>query len=374
MKTNRTGTSVLNLALALLLSACGTLQLEVESARDETAQLVDSITEPTATVEVQPTAVEEGTLADPAAERYSFNELGISLEVPADLYVIKDPIVKIDDTSKLDSYLFYIQNYGFPGGPSSGDFQIYGHLQYNLPLVSWEDFSNAQVNSPMNAYADYIEVGGLRGYDTQLSGERNRFVYHFYMDGRTLSIAVSQPTEENKARADAIINSLEILPGGLSDASHVKLVSEPSSLFQILIPEDWNYTINPTPSINHSEMEASSPDIEIVVEEGAGHSDIYYKKGVFMTLIVFEDDAPAEEPYKDLIRKQYSVYFNGIMGTEYVFVEPSTAQGELRGAQVFHDGKNYILRFGYADDTYRDAIDRVISSLQITPETFYYPQ
>ena len=46
---------------------------------------------------------------------------------------MKEPLVNYDDRGKLDSYLFYIQNYGYPGGPPSGTFQMYGHLQYNTP-------------------------------------------------------------------------------------------------------------------------------------------------------------------------------------------------------------------------------------------------
>jgi hypothetical protein len=240
--------------------------------------------------------------------------------------------------------------------------------------VSWDEFSNGTLNSSMNAYANYIEIDGLRGYDTQLSGQRNRFVYLFHLDQHVLSIAVSAPTQENKALADQIISTLQVLPGGLSDASHVQVVTEPNSLYQLLIPEDWEYTFNPTPFINLSEFEAKSPDSEVVVEDGAGHSDIYYKQGVSLYMIVFEGDEDMGEPYKDGIENQYSVYFNGIEGTEYLFVEPSTAEGQLREVRVSHNGKNYILRFGYSNDTNLDAIDRIIANLQITPETFSYPQ
>jgi len=370
MKLNRTNIFAILIALALLTSACGMLQLELESAGDEATQLADSIAPPTEilpSADIQPTATEEGTLTDAATKRYVFEELGISLEVPADLYVKKEPIVSLNDSSKLESYLFYIQNYGQPGGSPSGDFQMYGHLQYELPPVTWEQFSEIQDNSEeMYQYVNEIEINGLRGFDTQFSGQRNRFVYLFYLDGHVLSIAVSEPTPENKALADQIIQSLELIPGGFTDASHVQLITEPNSLYQLLIPEDWGYTFNPTPPINLSEFEAQSPDFEVVVEEGAGHSDIYYKQGVQMTLIVFEGGPDLGEPYRDGIESQYSVYFNGIEGREYIFHEPSTAEGELREARIFYDGKSYILRFGYADDVYRDAIDRIIGSLQLS--------
>jgi hypothetical protein len=85
-----------------------------------------------------------------------------------------------------------------------------------------------------------------------------------------------------------------------------------------------------------------------------------------MNLVVLEDDSARYKPNMASISMQYSVYFNGIEGTEYIFTEPSTAEGELREARIFYDGKSYILRFGYADDVYRDAIDRIIGSLQLS--------
>jgi hypothetical protein len=304
-----------------------------------------------------------------------FEGLGISLEIPNELYVRKDPQVKFEDQSKLESYLFYIQNYGYPGGPSSGDFQMYGLLQYNLPPISWEQFSDNQINSTMNAYANYIEVGGLRGYDTQVAGERNRFVYHFYMDGQVLSIAVSQPTPENKAAADQIINSLELLPGGLSDDSHMILVSDPNQLYQILIPDDWEYNFHPPVNIQLSGLEARSADLEVESkDEGGPHANVYYKSGVLMQLHVMDDDSANYPPFPNRIREQYDVMYNGIQGTEYTFTQPSTVEGEEQQLQMYYEGKSYMLGFAYANDTYRDVIDRIITSFNITPETFYPTQ
>ncbi len=366
------------IVFSLTLAACGMIDVQgqiLDPNQNVATQIITAQT-PTEPPEISPTELPE--MPQPPSEstkRYSFDELGISLEVPVDLYVRKDPIVSLNDSSKLEGYLFYIQNYGYPGGSSSGDFQMYGSLQFGpFMTVSWEEFSNNTLNSPMNEYANYIEIDGLRGYDTQLSGERNRFVYLFHLDQHVLSIAVSAPTPENKALADQIISTLKVLPGGLSDASHVQVITEPNSLYQLLIPEDWEYAFNPTPVMNLSEFEARSPDSEIVIEEGAGHSDIYYKKGVHMTLIVFDHYSELGVPYKDGIESQYSVYFNGIEGTEYIFTEPSTAEGKLREVRVQHNGKNYILRFGYSSDADTDAIDRIIANLQITPDTFYSPQ
>jgi hypothetical protein len=362
----------------LLATACGSLEISIENTgetadeQNENTELI--IEEPPIDV-VQPTTANEEPLATSTTKRYTFEQLGISLEIPMDLYVKKDPIVNYEDQSRLDSYLFYIQNYGYPGGPSSGNFQMYGLLQYNLPPVAWEEFSNNQINSPINAYANYIEVGGLRGYDTQLTGERNRFFYHFYLEGSILSIAVSEPTPENKTLADQIIQSLEFIPSGFTDTSNVKLVRDPNQLYQILIPDDWELSFQPTIGIQLSSLEATSSDFEVIVDDEVEgpHSNIYYKQGIFLHVQVIEDDSAG--PITDWSNQwQYVVYFNGIEGTVYVYVEPSTAEGEIRTARVIYEGKSYLLRFGYADDADRDTIDRIISSFNITPETFYPPQ
>ena len=369
MKIYLIGILLIVISIVLLTPACGTIQPEFEREGLDADLPADSTALPTETSPTEyyhPTPSETSTPADSAAQRYTFDELGISLEVPADLYVKKDPIVNLDDSRKLESYLFYIQNYGYPGGPSSGDFQMYGLLQFSLPTVSWDDFAEIQNNSAEYDYVNYIEINGLRGFDTQLAGERNNFVYLFYLDNHVLRIAISSPTPENKALAEQILNTLELNPEGLSDASHVKLVSDPDLQYQLLIPEDWNYTFNPAAGIRLSDLEASSPDAEIVVEDEEGpHSKFFYKNGVFMNLVVLEDDSARLAPTMANIERQNIIYFNGIEGTEYVFVEPSTAEGELREVRVYYNGKSYLLRFGYSDGAYRDEIDRIIGSLQL---------
>jgi hypothetical protein len=142
-------------------------------------------------------------------QSYSFEELGFSLDIPTDLVVIRNPNVNADTPEQLESYLFYIQNYGGPDGESSGDFQMYGHVQFNLPTISWETFSADHLDSPMFDFVYPIELDGLRGFETQLSGQRNNFVYFFLIDGHVLTIAVSAPTDENKELADEILSTLK---------------------------------------------------------------------------------------------------------------------------------------------------------------------
>jgi len=147
MNIKRISIVTIMIFFGLLATACGSLEISIESSNEiadqqnQNTELV--ITEPPIDV-VQPTTANEEPLATSTTMRYTFEQLGISLDIPEDLYVRKDLDVNYEDQGKLDSYLFYIQNYGYPGGPSSGDFQMYGHLQYNLPPISWDEFSNNQ--------------------------------------------------------------------------------------------------------------------------------------------------------------------------------------------------------------------------------------
>jgi len=334
-----------------------------------TDNLDNSTKTTSANTTASPTLEDSGEEEIGVTKRYRFEQLGISLEIPIELCVIKDPDVKYEDQSKLENYVFHIQNYGCPGDSHSGNFQMYGLLQYTSFPGSWEKFSNIHLESPNNAYVNYIEINGLRGYDTQLTGQRNRFVYHFYMEGYDLIIAVGEPTLENKELADQIIKSLEFLPGEFSDESNVKLVTDPNQLYQFLIPEDWEYSLQPNGIFQLSNLEANSPDLEVLVEDGAGHDDIYYKKGISLHVQVIEDDTVYEIRWPDL--QQYDVYFDGIPGTVSIFTEPSTAEGEIRSVHIYHEGKAYILRFAYANDADRETIDRIIASFNLTRETFY---
>lgn len=206
---------ILLLSMAFLSASCGAQELEMETVEPAMGVPADSTGPPTVTltpenIQIIPSITFQPDI--PETEGYTFDELGISLEVPADLFVIKDPIVNPDDSSKLDAYLFYIQDYGYPGGPSSGDFQIYGSLQFDLPPVSWEEFAALQDNTAEYEYVKAIEINGLRGFETQLAGQRNNFVYLFYLDDHILRIAVSSPTQENKSLAEEILKTIEYSP------------------------------------------------------------------------------------------------------------------------------------------------------------------
>jgi hypothetical protein len=320
------------------------------------------------TEEAQPTGSGEDPAPAGDTTKVVFEQLGISLEVPNQLYVQKNPLVSYDDPGRLESYLFYIQNYGQPGGSPSGSFQIYGHLQYNLEPISWDVFAENTLSSSMNAYATEIEVNGLRGFDTQLSGERNRYVYQFLLNGQVLSLAVADPTQENKALADQIISTLQFDPASFTQASGIQLIGEPESYYRIYIPADWSYSFGPTGGVRISDLQAESADAELVVEETDGpHTNIQYKSGIFMNLVILEDDSAMTEPAMAEVTRSTPVMFAGIEMTDYVFREPSTAEGEIRELRFLHNGLSYLLRFSYAADADQYLIDWIILHLEIAP-------
>ncbi len=299
--------------------------------------------------------------------RTNFEQLGISLEVPEGFVVIKDPVVNLDDPNKLQSYLFYIQNYGPLEGPGEDYFQIYGHLQYDLPQITWEDYKNDILNSDMYEYAREIEISGLPGLDTQLTGQRNNFVYFIPLDGRVLNIAVSAPTEANKILADQIISTLEYIPGSVTESSGVQLISEANGYYQMYIPDDWEYTFNPTAGVRLSDLQATSPDAEVVIEESDGPNDnIYYNDGIFLNVVVLEDDSATTEPVMALTRRSHPFMISGIEGMDYIFLEPSTATGEIREVRYYHNGLSYLVRFSYAQGADLEEIDWLIRNFQIT--------
>ena len=361
---NKIVNSIAILILAgLVLAACG-------PRLDQTAEPVLPPTETAVPVPPSEESTSEPT-AEPAAEtagRTTFQQLGISLQVPEGLVVIKDPIVNLDDPSRLESYLFYIQNYGPTGGPTEDYFQMYGLLQFSIPATDWETYKNDVLNSDMYAYAQEIEVNGLPGIDSQLGGQRNRFVYHFPLDGRILTIAVSDPTEANKVLADEIISTLEFTPGSLTDASLVQLINEPNGYYQMYLPADWEVSFNPTAGVRLSDLQATSPGAEIVVEDSDGpHSLISYKSGISLNVAVLEDDSALREPNMAQVLNQAQIMIAGIAGNDYVFTEPSTVEGQIREVRFFHNGLSFLARFSYAQDADQEQIDWLIRNFQLAP-------
>lgn len=215
MSEYRTAVLFLLIFIVFTAASCRAPETVVESGDPDIG--FQAVSPTTQTTILPPVGTERvpsptGTPAGPNSRTHVFDELGISLDVPAGLYVEKAPIASPDDNSKLDAYTFYIQKNADQVSPGSDYFQMYGLLQFDLPPLSWEEFSAIQDNPDVYAYVNPVEINGLRGFETQLAGERNNFVYLFYMDGQILRIAVSSPTMENKTLAEKILNTIQLIP------------------------------------------------------------------------------------------------------------------------------------------------------------------
>jgi hypothetical protein len=223
------------------------------------------------------------------------------------------------------------------------------------------------MNSPIYAYFNPIEFQGLRGFEAQFSGERNRFVYIFLLDNKVFTIAVSQPTEQNKELADQIIGSLKLTGEPVSDISHLQLIEGPEKLMRIYLPEEWEIKRNTSAGIRRLDLEASSPGAVMEVEETDGpHSNLYYKDGIFMSLVVLEDDSALREPIMATTYNKNSFLHNGFEIQEYLFVEPSTAAGMLREFRWYNAGLSYSIRFAFPEGTNQEMIDRIMRNLEIS--------
>lgn len=143
-------------------------------------------------------------------KEYIFEELGISLVVPEDLHVIKSPGFNAS-TGKLESYTFYIQNYGDESGPATGDFQIYGLYQPSLQEITPEDIAAIKYDTENYVNVKEFSTGAIQGYEARQKGERANYVYFLPLNGRILKIAVSQGTEINKSAAEKILKTLKVI-------------------------------------------------------------------------------------------------------------------------------------------------------------------
>lgn len=356
------------LFVALVAGACGAKAIETDQPEPSipTETAIPASPEPTAepTEATEPT--EEASLDE--AGRVSFEQLGISMVVPEDLVVIKDPLVSLGNPTKLQSYLFYIQNYGPGGAPGEDYLQIYGHLQYDLEPTTWEEYSDSVLGSEMYAYAEEIEVNGLPGIDSQFAGQRPRYVYHFMLDGQVLTMAVADPTEANKALADQIINTLRFTPGSVTDSSGVGLLVEPNNYYQMYIPENWDFSYGEAAGVRLSDLQAASPYQETVITEIDGpHDNISFVNGILMSVVVLEDDSAKNEPVMAQNLRSNPLMISGIEGMDYVFKEPSTVEGEIRELRYYYNDLSYLIRFSYAEDADQSLIDWLIRNFQITP-------
>ena len=65
------------------------------------------------------------------------------------------------------------------------------------------------------------------------------------------------------------------------------------------------------------------------------------------------------------VLRSNSLMISGIQGMDYVFLEPSTAEGEIRELRYYHNDLSYLIRFSYAVDADLSLIDWLIRNFQI---------
>jgi hypothetical protein len=181
-------------------------------------------------------------------------------------------------------------------------------------------------------------------------------------------MAVADPSEENKALADQIVNTLQFSPGSVTDASGVGLLIDPNNYYQMYIPDTWNFSFEPTAGIRLSDLQAASPYAEVVVVESDGpHDNIYFENGVLLNVVVLEDDSAKNEPVMAQIQSSNPIMISGIAGMDYTFLEPSTVEGEIRELRYYYNGLSYLVRFSYAENADLMEIDWLVRNFQITP-------
>lgn len=144
-----------------------------------------------------------------ATTAHEFREIGITMNIPDNLEVIKNSVFNPDTPQELESYIFYIQDYTKAGAI---DFQIYGLYQVSTPAITWEQLSEVKNDTTTYKYVKEIEINGLKGFETQLNGERGNYVYLFHLNGRVLRVAVSPATEQYRQATDEIIGTIKSKP------------------------------------------------------------------------------------------------------------------------------------------------------------------
>ncbi|KKS03106.1 MAG: hypothetical protein UU55_C0005G0014 [candidate division WWE3 bacterium GW2011_GWC2_41_23] len=276
-------------------------------------------------------------------KEYIFEELGISLTVPQELHVIKSPNFNAE-TGKLESYNFYIQNYGYEGGPSTGDFQIYGLYQPDLPEIILDDIAEMKIDTENYMNVKEFSAGPLQGYEAQQKGERPNYIYSLLLNGRILRIAVSQGTAENKIAAEKILKTLKVLQ--TVQVGEGAEVPEMGGVFNFTYPNGWKLS----KEING--VVVTSPDYQIsegfpVLEEGAELA-VYTKKTTVATINEDLSNNPitSKIPNKvdTIVAEQNAIrYEYGYEGVNAVMTE------------FIKDGTKYSLRYRFVGENSKSA-------------------
>ena len=273
-------------------------------------------------------------------EEYVFGELGISLKVPKNLHVIKSPGFNAS-TGKLESYTFYIQNYGYEGGPTTGDFQMYGLYQPDLPEITLEDIAEIKDDTENYVNVREFSAGPLQGYEAQQKGERPSYIYSLLHDGRILKIAVSQGTEANKRVAEKILKTLDVLQKVRVGDDVETTIPEMGSAYDFSYPKGWKVSgvVNGT--------SVTSPDYKI--SEGKA----VLEAGIELAVYTKKSDSPTinEELASNPITSQIPNKTDAIVAEQNAIRYEYSYEGvNAVMTEFIKDGVRYSLRYRFTDE------------------------
>lgn len=282
-------------------------------------------------------------------KNHDFDEIGISLSIPENLYVIKTPNYNVE-TDELDSYNFYIQNYGFEGGKATGDLQIYGLYQFDLPATTPEELAKVKGDTRNYVYVNEFAAGPLSGYETQQKGERSNYVYMLLLNGRVLRISVSEPTETNRLTAEKILKSLKLKDVPSDVTGTMDFIYSVDSSYKFVAPSGW--TVNKD-SISTS---ALSPDYKLsegypVLETDAEIS-VFTKTLNEALLEMTINEIVASNPITTNIPNKVSTTVAGLNAVRY---ELSYEGVEAVMTEFIKDGVRYTIRLRFSTETSKNA-------------------
>ncbi len=287
--------------------------------------------------------------AETPTKNYDFDELGISLSIPENLYVIKTPNYN-PETDELESYNFFIQNYCFEGGPATGDLQIYGLYQFDLPETTPEELAKIKEDTQNYSYIKEFTAGPLSGYETRQNGERTNYVYMLLLNGRVLKISVSEPTETNKLIAEKILKSLRLKEVQSGTTDSMDFIYSIDSSYKFVAPKGW--TINK----DSNSTSALSPDYKLsegypVLEAGAEISVLTKPLNEALSGMTI-NEILASNPITTNIPNKVSTTVAGINAVRY---ELSYEGVEAVMTEFIKDNVRYTIRLRFSNEWSKNA-------------------
>lgn len=126
---------------------------------------------------------------------YTFDEVGLSFYAP--------PELEISGESMDDGFILYVQKSTYP---NPDYYQLYGN--YNLTDTNNIDRGGLKTELDEGSIEE-TTVDGFYAIKGQYKGERNRFVTIIVTNKGILTLATSQPTEENRNLTDSILKTFD---------------------------------------------------------------------------------------------------------------------------------------------------------------------